>query len=530
MTNIVAAWLTMPLRSALSLLIVLVIPALLSCSNRNRIENYIYYRLNANPSTLDPAHIVDVTGGVIAAKLFNGLVRLDANLRIIPDIAAKWTLSRGGLTYTFFLKRGVRFSNGREVKAADFKYSFMRVLDRKTRSPVTWVLEKIKGAGAFMEGKSEDLEGVRNRGDYVLEISLERSFSPFLSLLTMTAAYVVPQEEIRRWGTDFSVHPMGTGPFVLGVWLSHRELRLERREDYFDGMAKVKGIIYRVIPEDLTTMTEFELGNLDQITVPASGLSRYRNDARWRDLLHTLKGINTYYIGMNCSRPPFDNPQIRRAMNMAIDREKILSTFYEKRGRLAAGPVPDALRRWNINPVYEYNPGKARGLMENEGIKATTIRFFVTADQEVVDMAEIIQFYLEKIGLKVRITQLEWSAYKEAINRGEPDMFWLSWWADYPDPENFLFPLFHSSNIGPAGNRARYRNPEVDLLIELGQASTDEKTVTSYYEKAERLIINDAPWVFFWHKTDFILNQPWVSDVKVYPIYSMDKGMEMSLQ
>jgi peptide/nickel transport system substrate-binding protein/oligopeptide transport system substrate-binding protein len=106
-------------------------------------------------------------------------------------------------------------------------------------------------------------------------------------------------------------------------------------------------------------------------------------------------------------------------------------------------------------------------------------------------------------------------------------MFWLSWWADYPDPEDFLFPLFHSSNIGPAGNRARYRNAEVDRLIELGQAARDGKERDMYYEKAERLIVGEAPWVFFWHKTEYVLRQPWIKNYKAYSIYSMDKGTEI---
>ena len=118
----------------------------------------------------------------------------------------------------------------------------------------------------------------------------------------------------------------------------------------------------------------------------------------------------------------------------------------------------------------------------------------------------------------LRIKQLEWSAYKEAINKGEPDMFWLSWWADYPDPENFLYPLYHSSNEGPAGNRTRYSSREADRLIELGQAEQDEKKKNAYYQKAERLIVKDAPWVFFWHKTDYIAVQPHVRGFRPYPV------------
>lgn len=498
-----------------------------SCSHKNRLSGYVYYRLNTNPTTLDPAHIVDVTGGYISAKLFNGLVRLDEDLRIIPDMAEKWRISGDNLTYTFELNKNIKYITGQAVKAYDIKYSFKRVLDPKTRSPNTWVLENIAGARAFMEGKVDDVTGIRIVDDHALEIRLEKPFSPFLYLLTMTAAYVVPEEEIRKWGPDFSAHPVGTGPFTLKEWLPNRELRLERNDGYFDKKAGIKGIIYRVIPEDLTAITEFELGNLDVIAVPAPEFSKYRNDPVWKDLMVFVKGINTYYIGLNCSRPPFDSVNLRRAMNLAVDREKLLTTFYENRGRLAAGPVPDLLRRWAAPRPYDYEPEKARQIVAREGMTGRAIHFYITADQEVVDMAEFIQSYMKKAGLNVRITQLEWSAYKEAINKGVPDMFWLSWWADYPDPEDFLFPLFHSSNAGPAGNRARYKNPEVDRLIELGQAAGNEKERNAYYEKAERTIVEDAPWVFFWHKTDYVLRQPWIRNFRAYSIYSMDKGTEI---
>ncbi len=158
------------------------------------------------------------------------------------------------------------------------------------------------------------------------------------------------------------------------------------------------------------------------------------------------------------------------------------------------------------------------------------VNMYVTADQDVIDLAEIIQSYLSEIGINVNIKQLEWSAYKDAVNKGEPDMFWLSWWADYPDPENFLFPLFHSSNLGPAGNRTRYANKEVDTLIEKGQNSLNENDRNNFYKKAEEIIIQDMPWVSFWHRTDFLIKQPWIKGYKVYPIYTMDKGTEVAVE
>jgi len=510
----------------LALLICLLL-VIYSCSYHNRQNGYVYYRLSTNPTTLDPALIVDVTGSTIAAKLFNGLVRLDEDLNIIPDIAESWSISRDGLSYTFKLYRDSKFTNNRIVRSYDFKYSFKRILDPKTRSPNTWVFEKIEGAKDYLQGKADDVKGLRVIDEHTLEIRLEKPFSPFLYLLTMSAAYVVPEEEVKRWEQDFSSHPVGTGPFMLKEWLPNRELRLERQESYFGKKPYIKGIIYRIIPEDLTAMTEFELGNLDMVPIPGSELARYRNAKKWRDLMASMKGINTYYLGMNCARPPFNNVNIRKAMNIAIDRKKLLDTFYEGRGRVAAGPVPDLLRKWDAPDLYEYNPKKAKNIVRQEGFTGTTIHFYITPEQEVVDMAEFIQSYIGKTGLNVKIHQLEWSAYKEAINKGEPDMFWLSWWADYPDPEDFLFPLFHSSNMGPAGNRTRYKNPEVDRLIELGQAAGNEKERSIYYEKAEQLIVRDAPWVFFWHKNDYTLRQPWIKGYKIYSIYSMDKGTEI---
>jgi len=501
---------------------------LTACSSQNRLEGYVYYRLNTNPTTLDPAFIVDVTGGSISAKLFNGLVRTGDDLSIQPDVAEHWFISKDSLVYTFHLKKGILFSNGREVKADDFKYSFERILNPKKLSPNRWVLEKILGADDFMKGRTHDVNGIRVLDGYTLEIRLKKPFSPFLSLLAMTAAYVVPSEEVERWGPDFSSHPVGTGPFIMAAWLPNREIKLIKRDDYFNKPAKVKGIIYRIIPEDLTAVTEFDIGNIDVLTIPASEYSRYRSDATKQDLISSIQGLNTYYVGLNCSKPPFNNPGLRRAVSYAIDREKILNTIYEKRGRLAAGPLPDVLRMWDMKSPYEYNPQKAKELVEREGFQNKTIQFYLTADQEIVDIAEVIQYYIKAVGVDVRIKQLEWSAYKEAINKGEPDMFYLSWWADYPDPENFLFPLFHSSNHGPAGNRTRYTNLTVDSWIEKGQHTIDKKKRNLFYKRAEEIIVTDAPWVCLWHRTDFTIRQPWIGNYRIYPIYSMDKGTEIS--
>ncbi len=489
---------------------------------------FLYLRLNADPTTLDPALIVDVTGGSLAAKLFNGLVRLDGNLDVAPDIAESWEIRDRGTKYIFHLREGVLFTNGREVTADDFKYSFKRIFDPKAKSPNTWVLERILGAKEYMRGKASDIPGIEASGRYTLIIRLKSPFSPFLKLLTMPVAYVVAREEVLKWGADFSTHPAGTGPFVLKQWNHDSSVVFAVNLRYFDRKADISGIVYRIIPEDLTAVTEFEVGNLDVIGIPAAEYAKFRNSPKWSSLISSAEGINTYYLGFNCARAPFDDIELRRAVSCAIDREKILNTFYEGRGRLAAGPVPDLLRKWPAPGVYAYDPERAKRIIAGAGLTNRVINFYVSADQEVVDIAEVIQYYLRKVGLNVRIKQLEWSAYKSALNNGEADMFWIGWWADYPDPENFLFPLFHSSNHGAGGNRSRYTNHEVDRLIEAGQGAADTSEADRYYRAAEKIITAESPWVFFWHRTDFTLRQPWVKKYKIYPIYSMDKGVGVS--
>lgn len=515
---------------------ILILASAVGCHRtyEGRLPGYLYLRLNNNPTTLDPALITDVQGGGIAAKLFNGLVRFSENLDIVPDLARSWQLSTDQMTYTFRLRPDVLFSNGRRVTARDVKYSFERVLIPQTKAPLTWVLDKIEGANDVIAGKTTDLTGVRVVNDHTLTIRLVKPFGPFLSLLAMTTAYVVPREDVERLGGDFGTRPVGSGPYTLHEWKHGQHVVLAAREDYFEGRPKLNGIYYRIIPEDLTAVMEFETGRLDVLLIPSSEYRRYTTDPAWRDLIHSGPGLNSYYLGLNCTHPPFNDIRVRHAVNYAIDRLHILNTVFEKRGVLATGPVPPRLWKRHILPRalkgYPYDPDKARELIRQAGAEGATVNIYITADPEVLDIVEVIQGYLAKVGLKAKITQLDWSAFKQAVNEGEPDAFWLSWWADYPDPENFLYPLFHSASVGSAGNRTRCFDPEVDRLIDKAQHTMDERQRYRLYRQAEDRIVQDAPWVFMWHRADYFVVQPWVQDFKIYPIYSIDKRVDVTVK
>ncbi len=496
-----------------------------------RIPNHMYVRLKANPVTMDPAMIVDLDSARIAAKLYNGLISFGENLEPVPDIAESWTVSSSGLTYFFRLKRDVKFFNSRLVTAADFKYSFERVLDPQTRSPRTWVLSRIKGSKQFIQGRAEHVTGIRVKSPYELEIELDEPFAPFISLLGLTTAYVVPREEVQHYGADFSFQGRGTGPFVLEQWKHNQFLILKANRKYFGAKPLLAGICYRILPEDFTALVEFEKGDIDLLPeIMTSEYGRYANDPKWKPFIKTAPGLNTYYLGLNCQMPPFNDSRVRRAMNYAIDRRKILARLLEGRGAAARGPLPPLLRGDPLPQGYPYNPDMAKQLLKEAGYpKGFSMTIYQTPDLANLDICQAVQAYLMDIGINARIVQLEWSTFLDAVGKGEAQSFWLSWWADYPDEENFLFPLFHSQNWGPGGNRCRFKDKRVDELISKAVKTADKGQRKALYRLVEKIVIEEAPWVFFWHKYSCSIHQPWVKGYRASALAVMEKWNRLFL-
>lgn len=491
----------------------------------------LHIRLKRDPPTLDPARIVDLDGARIAARLFSGLVAFSDSLDPVPDTARSWSVSPDGLRYVFELERNVRFFNGRELTAGDVRYSFERVLDPRTRSPRTWVLSRIRGARAFMQGREARVAGIEVRGPYEIVITLEEPFSPFIKLLGLTTAYIVPAEEVRARGQDYGFHASGAGPFVLKRWQHSECIELERNEYYRAAEQVRTDICYRIVPEDFTASVEFERGRLDVLPeIMASEFDRFGRDPKWQGCISISPGLNTYYLGLNCRRPPFTDPRVRQALNHAVDRKKILAALIGGRGTPARGPLPDLLRDWEAPPGYDYDPRRARDLLAQAGYEnGFAMQLYQTTDIESLDICQALQAYLKAVGIDLQIVQLEWGTFLESIARGEADSFWLSWWADYPDAENFLFPLFHSDNHGSGGNRSGFSDPAVDRLIEGGMASRDDTKRAALFREAEHRIVAGAPWVFCWHKARCSIHQPRVRGYRQEPLAVMEKGLGISL-
>ncbi len=487
--------------------------------------------LDENPTTLDPAYIIDVSGGSVAAKLYNGLVAVDQKLALKGDLAERYEVSPDGRVYTFFLKRGVRFHNGRELTAEDVRYSFTRVLDPATVSTRTWVLDKIMGAEAFLQGKADRVSGIACPDGMTVQITLERPCASFLWLLTMPNAYVVPREEVEKWGKDFARHAVGTGPYRLGEWRQDYRLLLERFDGYFEGAPRMERIEYRIIPDQFTAFTEFERGNLDIVGVPASEFRRITVDPARAAYIHSNVGMNTYYIGFNCTRSPFDKPAVRRAFNYMIDRAKMVDKLLDGRAIAAVSALPPGLPGSELPAEgYRYDPQLAGALLKEAGVPdGFECTLYQNKTKEASHIIEAIHYYLRQAGVRVRIVEREWSSYKEALIKGEADLFFLSWWADYPDAENFFFPNFFSGNAGAGGNKTFFKDARIDAMIEAANGVAGEKERAGMYAAINEEIFAQAPWVFLWHRKEFVITQPWVKGYFLYPIYNADKGTDVSI-
>jgi peptide/nickel transport system substrate-binding protein/oligopeptide transport system substrate-binding protein len=490
--------------------------------------DYLRLRLAEDPTTLDPAFIVDVPGGAIAARIFNGLTRFDPEGKVVPDLASSWEISPDGKTYRFRLRAGAKFPGGRPVEAEDVVYSWERLLDPALASPRSWLFQGVKGAEEFKSGKAREINGIRAEGSTIV-VELNEPSPIFLSLLAMVNASVVDRKEAEKWGRSCADHPSGTGPFRLEEWRRGESISLAANPDYYRGKAKIAGVFYRIIPEDLTATVEFESGNLDLMEVPRAEFGKYSTDERWKGRMRERVGLNIYYLGFNCQSAPYDDPRFRRALSLALDREKIIAAILEGRAVAASGPVPPGLLPDSPAPS-PYNPEEARRLLGECGIPLPfTARLVLKADREVLSIAEVIQDYFRKVGVNLVLVQREWSAFKEEVNGGDFDLFYLSWWGDYPEAENFLYPTFHSSQWGAGGNRARFRDPETDGLLEKARRETDPDRSRSLFSAARDRVVELAPWVFLWHKKEYVILSPRVRDYRIPLTYNGEKFEEIEL-
>jgi len=493
-------------------------------------DNVYRLSLTDNPRTLDPAHFTGVDSEGVARRIFNGLVKFDSHLNIVPDLAQSWQISEDGRVYTFHLRKGVRFHNGRELTADDVRFSCERLLRKETASHRAWVVAAVAGAAALRSGRADSLAGLATPDKYTVVFTLEEPFAPFLSHLAMAHASIVPKEEIEKPGPPFGRRPVGTGPFRFKRWDDNNVIELTRNDDYFLGPASLSGIRFRIIKEPIVAYQEYCAGNLEHCAVPEGYYEKIVSGPR-KNQLRVTPTLSTYYLGIMMSRSPLGrNAHLRRALNYAIDREYLCRKILGASHTPAKGLIPPGLPSYNRSLAgYAFDPERAKLELRKAGFGPSNpppvFTFYFRSKPPTPRIAQAIQADLKRAGIRVELHPRDLGALKDAVNKAKPDLFYLSWIADFPDADNFL-QLFNSARQGPAGNRVRYANPVVDALLAEVRKTADPQARILLYRKIEQQIVNDSPWVFISHKQTQLLLKPYVRN---FHLTAMDVGASVNL-
>jgi peptide/nickel transport system substrate-binding protein/oligopeptide transport system substrate-binding protein len=461
-----------------------------------------------DPRSLDPALSTDVPTGRAVGYLFDGLVRFTPDAKVVPALARAWDVSPDGIVYTFHLRQGVRFHDGTPFVARQVARSWQRALDPATRGGRGAPLFPIKGAKEFAAGSATRIDGVAAPNDSTVVVTLAEPLSIFLKLLAMPVAAIVPDSTPK----DFGEHPVGTGPWRLVEWKHDDYLLFARNASYFDGPPSADSLRARIIPDASTAVAEFESGNVDVLVVPEAESRQWRASPERSARLRSGPSLRLWYVAINTRRGPLADRRVRQALNHAVDAQAILTQLLGDRGRLAAGVVPPVLDGGDSTRApYKHDVAHAKDLLAQAGFpNGIDVHLWHSQDQTFARVAQAIQSYLAEAGIRVTLVQRDAPSAREASRKGETDLIIKDWWADYPDAENFLYPLLFSGNAGVGGNVSFYASPAFDRLITLARKESRDSTRVRLYRQADSIAMADAPMIFLFVSEELYAVQPWI--------------------
>ncbi|MEJ2659114.1 MAG: ABC transporter substrate-binding protein [Desulfobacteraceae bacterium] len=450
----------------------------------------------AEPKSLDPATVTAVNDFRILVNMYDGLVRYkDGTLEVEPALAESWKISADGKLYTFKLRPGVKFQDGAALNAEAVKFNFDRMLNEDHPYHHTGPFPLSFFLNAIKETKVLD--------ELTVQLRLDEPYAPLLSNLAYPTGLIVSPAAVKKYDKDYGRHPSGTGAFKFAEWESNRKVVLERYEDYWDGAAPLKAVIFRPITDSNTRVTEMLSGGIDlMVEVPPDNVATFQND---KYTVYEQAGPHLWFLILNCKEGPFQDKRVRQAANMAINREAIVKNVLQGTAEVATGPTPPAFA-WACNKdlrPYPYDPARAKQMIADAGYAGAEVTFYVTEGGsgmlDPIPMGTAIQADLAKAGLKVKIETYEWNTFLGKVNpglEGKADMAEMAWMTNDPDTLPFL--ALRSGAWPDKGgfNSGYYANPEVDKLLEKARAATDQGERAALYKKMQALVYDDAPWVF----------------------------------
>ncbi|MDD3903450.1 MAG: ABC transporter substrate-binding protein [Sphaerochaeta sp.] len=448
---------------------------------------------------LDP-HIVTAFSSMRRLDLlYSRLVRLDENMKVVPDLAESWEIPNN-LTYIFHLKKGVKFHNGREMVAEDVKYSLERVLDPTTASPGRSYISSIK-----------DIEVI---DEYTIKLVLSAPLASLLDALTSNNISIVPKEAVEANGNLQRV-AVGTGPYMLKEWVVDNSMTLVRNPNYFEkDLPATDTIIFRVIPEEASLYAGVKSGNLDLATInDGATIRQAKNDKNV--VVMSKPGMNVRVFSFNNEKKPFDDVRVRQAVALALDRSEILTMAEYGMGQ-TTGPIPISAKEWAIAPedlaFGKPDYAKAKQLLAEAGYP-NGFSFDIVCSSTYeggLAVAQVAQSQLKNIGLTANLDVVEWGNYIDRwVKRDFSAMIELR--GGSSEPDRFLFRSLHSTG---GVNNFMFKDAETDALLELGRAQTVPSERKATYDKLQQVLTEKAPLIFLYSPNENQVLSPLVQGFK----------------
>lgn len=471
--------------------------------NKDEVKRLVFGR-GADSVQLDPAKVTDGESIYVTNQVYDTLVRYEQeSTDVKPALATKWNVSEDGKTWTFELREGVKFHDGTDFTADDVVYNFKR-----------WTEGSDYIYYGYMFGASEDnpggiIDSVKAVNDYEVQFTLEKPNAPFLYTLAMPPFAIASPDAIKEYGDDYQKHPVGTGPFVFKSWAKDDKIVLEKNPDYFGEVADIDEVIFRVIPDNGARLMELQAGSIDLMNgLNPQDIKTVEDDSNLQIIRRP--SMNVSYLALNTMKEgPLQDKRVRQAINLAVDKEKLL-TLFEGIGKPAKNPMPPRLWGYNDDVKdYGYDPDEAKRLLAEAGYgDGFDLTLYTMSNPrpylpQPKFSAQVIQQMLGDVGINVKIIENDWDTHLTKTENGEHDMAFLGWTGDNGDPDNFLYVLLDKDNakVGSAGNIAFYKNDKVHDLLIKAQTEMNKEKRTEYYMEAQQIIHDDAPWLPIAHTT-----------------------------
>ena len=492
------------------------------CGDEAMTDDTVRYALEAEPATLDPAKSTALAESNVELALFEGLTRLDDKEQPQPAAAKSWDVSPDGTEYTFHLRDDLKWNDGTPLTAHDFEYAWKRVLDPQTASENAYMMYPLKnGEEYFKQEVSADEVGVKALDDKTLYVKLKAPITYFLNLTAFHAYYPVPKHVVEKdpeiWAANDKI--VSNGPFKLTHWIHSNQLQFEKNDLYWDkDKVKLANMQWPISESQSTRVSMVESGQAN-ITVepPISEEARLKQEGLYK----VTPYLGAYYYSFNTAKAPFDNPKVRKAFSMAVDREKLVNNVVKGDKKPAYAWVPPGLTdpvtgkdfREEGGDFVKYDPEKARQLLaeagypNGEGLPEITILYNTNEMHKAV--AEVIQsMWKENLGVNVELQNQETKVYLDARNQGNFQIARASWIADYADPMTFMDVYLDENNDG------QYHNPAYNALVLKAQSTNDQAVRMKAMHDAEKILMDDDVVLPIYYTTQPYIVQPYVQGYK----------------